>query len=346
VGERALPGYAPVTDPKRRAPFESAWGAALPEAPGLTIVEMINAAYDGAVRGLYFMGENPAMSDPDAGHVRRALARLEHLVVQDIFLTETAWYADVVLPASSLLEKWGTFTNTNRQIQIARPVIDVPGQARQDWWILQEIARRLGLEWRYGHPREVWAEVRGLWAALRGVSWERLERDGWCQYPCAAEDEPGQDVLFGERFPTPDGRAKLVAVEPVAPAETPDEHYPHVLMTGRLLEQWHTGVLSRRSRVLDALEPEASVFMSPTDIDALGVSLGARVRIATRRGEVVAKVRVDPGLASGTLFMPFCYVEAAANLLTNAALDPQSKIPEYKYCAARVESLAGETRAA
>ncbi len=212
-----LPGYARVSDSAERARFEHAWGAAIPTRPGLTIVEMINAAALGEIKGLYFMGENPAMSDPDAGHVREALCRLDHLVVQDIFLTETAALADVVLPTTSMFEKWGSFTNTNRQVQLSRPVLPAPGDARQDLWILQEMARRLGLKWSYAHPSEVWDEVRSLWPAVRGIRWDRLERDGWCQYPCISDDDPGEDVLFAERCDTPDGLAKLVPVEPHRP---------------------------------------------------------------------------------------------------------------------------------
>jgi formate dehydrogenase major subunit len=332
-----LPGYARVEDAGGRERFENAWGCALPECAGLTIVEMVNGAAEGAIKGLYFMGENPAMSDPDAGQVRAALCRLEHLVVQDIFMTETAWYADVVLPAHSLFEKWGTFTNTNRQVQLARPVLKPPGKARADWWITQEIARRLGLDWRYRHPREVWEEVRALWPAVAGIPWSRLERTGWCQYPSRDDGEPGEDILFTNGFGTPDGHAKLVPVAPVSPSEPPDSGYPYVFITGRMLEHWHTGVLSRRSRVLDAIEPEPVVYLSGEAMTEIGASIGQSVRVTSRRGSVTAKARLDTGLQKGTVFMPFCFVEAAANLLTNAALDPQSKTPEYKYCAVCVE---------
>jgi formate dehydrogenase major subunit len=332
-----LPGYAKVSDQAERARFERAWGAPVPASPGLTIVEMINAAALGQIKGLYFMGENPAMSDPDAGHVREALCQLQHLVVQDIFLTETAALADVLLPATSMFEKWSSFTNTNRQVQIARPVLAPPGDAAQDLWILQEIARRLGLRWSYAHASEVWNEARKLWPAIEGISWARLEREGWAQYPCAAEDRPGEDVLFGERFATTDGRARLVPVEPVAPAEQIDETYPYVLVTGRMLEHWHTGVMTRRSHVLDELEPDAFVCVSGQDLTALGAAIGDALRVTSRRGTIISKARLDDSLPRGTVFMPFCFAEAAANRLTNPALDPESKIPEYKYAAVKVE---------
>jgi formate dehydrogenase major subunit len=331
-----LPGYARVSDASERERFEQAWGASIPTDTGLTIVEMINAAALGQIKGLYFMGENPAMSDPDAGHVREALCRLDHLVVQDIFLTETAALADVVLPAASMFEKWGSFTNTNRQVQISRPVLAAPGHAAQDFWILQEMARRLGLGWSYGHPSEVWNEMRLLWPAVAGINWDRLEREGWAQYPCAAEDSPGQDVLFTERFATADGIAKLVPVEPSAPAEAPDEQYPFVLITGRMLEHWHTGVMTRRSHVLDELEPAAFVCINGRELSALGASIGDPLQVTSRRGALTACARLDDSLPDGTVFMPFCYAEAAANLLTNPALDPQSKIPEYKFAAVKV----------
>ena len=241
---------------------------------------MINAAALGEIKGLYFMGENPAMSDPDAGHVREALCRLDHLVVQDIFLTETGVLADVVLPTTSMFEKWGSFTNTNRQVQLSRPVVPVPGDAREDFWILQEMARRLGLKWSYVHPSEVWDEVRSLWPAVRAIQWVRLERDKWCQYPCISEEGQGEDVLFGGRCDTNDGLAKLVPVEPIGPAEPTDESYPYILITGRMLEHWHSGVMTRRSHVLDELEPEAFLcingedYAGPTSARSCALRLG------------------------------------------------------------------------
>jgi formate dehydrogenase major subunit len=258
-------------------------------------------------------------------------------VVQDIFLTETAALADVVLPATSMFEKWGSFTNTNRHVQLSRPVLPVPGDARQDLWILQEMARRLGLKWSYAHPSEVWDEVRALWPAVRGIGWDRLERDGSCQYPCISDESPGEDVLFGERCDTQDGLAKLVPVEPIGPAEVTDESYPYILITGRMLEHWHTGVMTRRSHVLDELEPDAFLCINGGDLTALGANVGEELRVASRRGTITAKARLDDSLPAGTIFMPFCYAEAAANILTKSALDPESKIPEYKFAAVRIE---------
>jgi formate dehydrogenase major subunit len=332
-----LPGYASISDSVERARFEQAWRTPLPAEAGLTIVEMINAAALGQIKGLYFMGENPAMSDPDVGHVREALCRLDHLVVQDIFLTETAALADVVLPAASMFEKWGSFTNTNRQIQLSRPVQERPGQAAQDVWILQEVARGLGLPWSYADPPEIWDEVRSLWPSIAGITWERLERDRSAQYPCITDQCLGEDVLFAERFATADGLAKLVPVGRARPAEIPDGEYPFVLITGRMLEHWHTGVMTRRSRILDRLEPEPFVCVKGLNLTALGATIGDELRIASRRGTIVARARLDDSLPEKTVFMPFCYAEAAANLLTNPVLDPESKIPEYKYAAVQVE---------
>ena len=334
-----LPDYRPVDDPQARAVFEEAWGAPLDPEPGLTVVEIARAAYERRIKGLYVMGENPAMSDPDLAHAREALSRLEHLVVQDIFLTETAFLADVVLPASAFPEKTGSFTNTDRRVQLGRQALAPPGDARQDWWIVQEIARRMGLDWSYGGPADIHAEMTACMPSIAGVPWERLEREGAVTYPCADADAPGEEVLFADGFPTPDGRGKLAPAGLVPPDERPDAAWPFVLTTGRQLEHWHTGQMTRRSDALDALEPEAVCEMSPRDARRLGLAAGARVRIATRRGAVVTVLRVTDRTPDGVVFMPFGYAEAAANLLTNPALDPFGKIPEFKYCAARVEAV-------
>jgi formate dehydrogenase major subunit len=331
------PDYQSVEDQTTRARFEDLWGTELEPERGLTVVEIMDAILGGEIKGMYIMGENPAMSDPDTGHAREALAALEHLVVQDIFLTETARHADVVLPASAWPEKDGTVTNTNRQVQLGRQALELPGDARQDWWIIQELARRLGLDWSYGHPREVFAELRQVMPSIEGITWERLEREDSVTYPCASEDEPGQEVVFGDGFPTADGRAKFVAVDVTPPAERPDDDYPMVLTTGRQLEHWHTGAITRRSDVLDSLEPEAVASLAPADLDRLGIAPGEMVRVRTRRGAIELKARGDRALPAGVLFIPFCYAEAPANLLTNPQLDPVGKIPEFKYCAARVE---------
>jgi formate dehydrogenase major subunit len=332
-----FPDYRPVKDPAARAHLERLWGAALDPEPGLTVVEIMTAIHRGTLKGMYILGENPAMSDPDVQHAREALAKLEHLVVQEIFLTETAWHADVVLPATAFPEKTGTFTNTDRRVQMGRQALTPPGLARQDWWIIQELARRLGLDWNYEHPREVFAEMKQSMPSIAGITWDRLEREGAVTYPCEAEDQPGHEVIFGEGFPTPSGRGKLVPADVLPPDELPDEAYPLVLSTGRLLEHWHTGAMTRRAAVLDDLEPEAVALLSPRELDRLGVAPGGRVRVSTRRGTVELIARSDRDVPPGLVFIPFCYAEAAANLLTNPALDPFGKIPEFKFCAARVE---------
>ncbi len=246
------PDYMPVADPAIRGRYESFWGTELDPKPGLTVVEIMAAILAGEIHGMYIMGENPAMSDPDVQHARDALASLDHLVVQDIFLTETAFLADVVLPASAFPEKTGTFTNTNRQVQMGRQALEPPGDARQDWWIIQEIARRVGLEWDYAHPSSVFAEMRQVMPSIKGITWERLEREGSVTYPCAFEDRPGDEIIFGDGFPTASGRGKLVPTDLLPPDEPPDQAYPLVLTTGRLLEHWHTGAMTRRAGVLDA----------------------------------------------------------------------------------------------
>ena len=333
------PDYRPVSDSSERAFFEQFWGATLETEPGLTVVEIADAAHEGGMKGMYVMGENPAMSDPNAGHVREALCKLEHLVVQDIFLTETAVYADVILPASAFPEKDGTFTNTDRRVQMARKAIDPPGDARQDWWIIQEIARRIGLNWNYSGPRSVFEEMRGCIPSIAGITWDRLSSEGAVTYPCRNVGDPGQPLIFGDGFPTSNGRGKLVPVSIVAPDEVPDEEFPMVLTTGRQLEHWHTGVMTRRSKVLDELEPEAICEISPTDSRRLGIVSGDGVRVTSRRGVIELKARVTGVTPEGVVFIPFCYAEAAVNLLTNPKLDPFGKIPELKFCAVRIEEL-------
>ena len=336
------PDYQSVETDAIREKFEALWGAKIDPKRGLTVVEIMDAIHDGVIKGMYIMGENPAMSDPHLQHAREGLARLEHLVVQDIFLTETAFHADVVLPASAWPEKDGTVTNTNRQIQIGRKALETPGEARQDWWIIQEIARRIGLDWDYGHPREVFAEMSRCMESLTGITWERLEREGCVTYPCDSEEEPGHDIIFADGFPTPTGRGKFVACDIIPPDERPDEAFPMILTTGRQLEHWHTGAITRRASVLDALEPEAVACLSPSDLARMGVAGGETIRVATRRGVIELKARVDSSVPNGVVFIPFCFAEAAANLLTNPALDPVGKIPEFKFCAAKVEKVQAE----
>ena len=333
----AYPDYQSVEAPGVTAKFEEFWGAELDPARGLTVVEIMDAVHDDVIKGMYIMGENPAMSDPDAGHAREALAKLEHLVVQDIFLTETAFHADVVLPASAWPEKDGTVTNSNRQVQMGRQALPMPGDARQDWWLIQEIARGMGLDWNYGHPRDVYGEMQGCMASLKGIGWDRLLAESAVTYPCDSEDQPGHEVLFGDGFPTPSKRGKMVPADIIPPDERPDEAYPMVLSTGRVLEHWHTGAITRRASVLDSLEPESLVCLSPGDLDRLGIAPGDAVRVTTRRGVIESKARRDGKLPDGVIFIPFCFADAAANLLTNPALDPIGKIPDFKFCAARVE---------
>ncbi|NHZ32182.1 formate dehydrogenase subunit alpha [Massilia rubra] len=331
-----FPDYQRVDNPQALAKFEQAWGMPLDSRPGLTVVEIMHAIPRGEIRGMYIMGENPAMSDPDANHARASLAALEHLVVQDIFLTETAYLADVILPASAFPEKTGSFTNTDRLVQIGRQAIDPPGQARQDLWIIQQMAQRLGLDWRYGHVSEVFDEMRRIMPSIGGITWDRLEREHAVTYPCTKEGDPGQPVVFTGQFPRESGRARFVPADIIPADERPDAAYPMVLITGRQLEHWHTGSMTRRTAVLDAIEPDPVALVHPLDLAALGGKPGDVVTIASRRGQVVLYARADDSSPRGAIFVPFCYYEAAINRLTNAALDPFGKIPEFKYCAIRV----------
>jgi formate dehydrogenase major subunit len=286
------------------------------------------------------------MSDPDLNHARGALAHLEHLVVQDLFLTETAVYADVVLPASGWPEKDGTVTNTNRQVQIGRQAIPLPGDARHDLWIIQEIANRLGCGWNYKHVSDVFAEMTVVMPSLNNITWQRLEREHAVTYPVDAIDVPGRDVVFDKGFPRPGGFAKLVATKLQPPDEVPDHEYPFILSTGRQLEHWHTGSMTRRTKVLDAIEPSAIAQVSRGTIAKLGIKPGDPIRVSTRRGTVELHSRQDDAVPDGVVFIPFAYVEAAANLLTNPKLDPFGKIPEFKFCAARVEAVGPQREAA
>lgn len=331
-----MPDYQPVGDAQVRAAFEELWNSPLDEKPGLTVVEIMDAIAAGTIKGMYILGENPAMSDPDLDHARAALAKLEHLVVQDLFVTETAQFADVILPASAWPEKDGTVTNTNRQVQMGRAAMPLPGQAKPDWWITQQIARRFGLPWDYQHPRDVFDEMTKGMPSLDHITWSRLEREQSVTYPCSADDAPGADVVFSDAFPTVSGRAKFSPTRPLPPDEPLDDAYPTVLTTGRQLEHWHTGSMTRRTRVLDDLEPEAVASLAPSELSRLGLEAGEKVTITTRRGEITLMARADPLMPEGMVFVPFCYAEAAANLLTNPALDPYGKIPEFKYAACRL----------
>jgi formate dehydrogenase major subunit len=338
------PDYQHVSDPKVRATFEKAWNVpagTLDDKPGLTVVEVMHAIKDGKIRGMYVQGENPAMSDPDATHAREAMASLEHMVVQDIFLTETAYLADVVLPAGAFAEKTGTFTNTDRIVQMGRQAIDPPGDAKQDLWIIQEIGKRLDLDWNYKHVSEVFDEMRHTMPSIAGITWDRLEREDAVTYPCVQEGDPGDPVVFIDDFPRESGRARFVPADIIPANERPDTEYPMVLITGRQLEHWHTGSMTRRATVLDALEPDPVALIHPLDLAELGAKPGELITLESRRGKVTLYARADDGSPRGAIFVPFAYYEAAVNKLTNPALDPVGKIPEFKYCAIRI-SKGGE----
>lgn len=341
-----FPDYKSVEDEDVRNVYEELWNAELDNKKGLTVVEIMDAVHDDIIKGIYIMGENPAMSDPDANHARHGFAKLEHLVVQDIFLTETAFLADVVLPASAFPEKAGTFTNTNRQVQMARPALNLLGDTRQDVWILQELANRLGLNWNYSGPADVYAEMSITMKSLSNISWERLEREDAVTYPCDAPDQPGNAIIFTDGFPTANGRAKMVPAKLTQPAELPDDEYPLILTTGRMLEHWHTGAMTRRSQTLDQLEPEAVVSMNSYQMGQYDLGPGDTVQVSTRRGSIDIKVRADQDVPDGMIFIPFCFHEAAANILTNPQLDPIGKIPEFKFCAVKIEKSAAVARAA
>jgi formate dehydrogenase major subunit len=334
------PDYQKVGDPAVRAAFAKAWGVpveSLDDQPGLTVVEVMHAIDRGEIRGMYIQGENPAMSDPDAHHARHSLASLDLLVVQDIFLTETAYLADVILPASAFPEKTGTFTNTDRLVQLGRQAVSPPGEARQDLWIIQDMARQLGLNWQYSHVSEVFDEMRKTMPSIGGITWERLEQDGAVTYPCLKEGDPGDRVIFTDRFPTTTGLARFVPADIIPANERPDAEFPLVLITGRQLEHWHTGSMTRRATVLDALEPDPVALIHPLDLEEFGVVPGDVVTLRSRRGEVSLYARADEATPRGAIFVPFCYYEAAINQLTNAALDPVGKIPEFKYCAVQLD---------
>ncbi|MEN8761863.1 MAG: formate dehydrogenase subunit alpha, partial [Thiogranum sp.] len=334
-----LPDYQLVENGDIRRHFEDIWGTSLDPKKGLTVVETMESIHAGELKGMYIMGENPAMSDPNVQHARDALARLEHLVVQDIFLTETAFHADVVLPASAWPEKDGTVTNTNRQVQRGRKAVELPGDARQDWWITNELARRIGCQWSFTDPSEIYAEMASVMPSLDNITWERVSAEESVTYPCMAPDQPGDEIVFHDGFPTSTRRGKLVAASIIPPDELPDKAFPMVLTTGRQLEHWHTGAMTRRSVVLDELEPEAVATLSPGDMSRMSIEAGAMIRVSTRRGVLELRARADAAVPSGMVFIPFCYAEAPANVLTNQALDPFGKIPEFKFCAARVEAV-------
>ena len=331
-----FPGYQKVEDAALRHKFEQAWGVPLPEAAGLTVVEMTNAAADGTIKGLYIMGENPMLSDPDVGHVKQGLQNLDFLCVQDIFLSETAQMADVVLPACSFAEKDGTFTNTERRVQRVRKALDAPGQARQDWEIICQIASRLGYPMHYESPSEIMDEIASLTPTYGGMSFERIEKEG-LRWPCPDKQHPGTTFLHQGRFTRGLGRFRPVPFREAA--ELPDEEYPYLLTTGRLLYHFHTGTLSRRTAGLEEISPPAPFEIHPEDAMREGIEQGETVELSSRRGTIQARAVLTERSPRGTIFVPFHFREAPANVLTNPALDPVAKIPEFKVCAVRLSKL-------
>jgi formate dehydrogenase major subunit len=331
------PDYQPVGSDEVRRKFEAAWGVPLDPRPGLTVVEIMQGALDGRIKGMFMMGENPFLSDPNVNKVRKALAALDFLAVQDIFLTETAEFADVVLPASSCLEKTGTYTNTDRRVQIGRAALEPPGEARLDWQVLCDLATRLGYRMHYDSQEEIFAEFAGLTNNYRGLTYQHLGRTGKL-WPCSdPEAGDGKAVLFTDGFPTESGRARFVPCEFQAAAELPDEQYPLVLITGRLLEHWHTGTMTRRAHALDALQPRPFVEMHADDLERIGVADGEMVVVRSRRGAIRLPARASDAVMPGSVFIPFHFREAAANVLTIDELDADGKIPEFKFCAVRIE---------
>ncbi len=335
-----LPDYQSVMDDDIRAKFNNVWNDErdFSNEKGLTVTEIIDQAYEGNIKGMYIQGENPAMSDPDVGHARDALAKLELMIVQDIFLTETANYADIILPASALYEKNGTVSNTNRQVQRVRPAVTPPGEAREDWKITVELGQRIGLNWDYTDVSQVFNEMKLTMNSLNNITWERLETET-ITYPSLSETDPGQAIVFGDGFPRADGKARFTPASVIPPDEAPDDEYPMIATTGRQLEHWHTGSMTRRAKVLDAVEPEANCSMNPRTLKLMGIEPGEMIRLTTRRGSIEIMVRADRAIAEDMVFIPFAYVEAAANILTNSAIDPYGKIPEFKFSAIRVDKI-------
>jgi formate dehydrogenase major subunit len=343
----AYTDYRPVSDPANRAEYAKAWGVpeeALSLEPGLMVTQIVQD--DSPVRGMFVMGENPVISDPNIAHAEEWVRRLEFLAVQDLFLTETARWADVILPGSSFAEKGGTVVNTDRHIQMLQPAVPPPGEARRDLDILIDLSRRLGLRTDLETPKEVMREIAAVTPSWRGVTYEKLYTHGALQYPVLDEESTGTAFLFADAFPTPDGKALFVPVEYLAPHELPNEEYPYVLNTGRQMYHWHTGTMSRRSTGLDSREPVPVVEINPQDADDLKVEEGDSVRVTSRRGSILINVRISERQARGQIFIPMHFREAAANLLTNPQLDPYARIAAFKVSAVRVESTRSLQRGA
>lgn len=328
-------GYQQVTSDEARDKFEKAWGVSLPATPGLTVIEAMNAAYDGTLKALYIMGENPMLSDPDLSHAEEALKRLDLVVVQDILPNETAQFAHVVLPSVCFAEKDGTFANTERRVQRVRKAVEAPGQAKEDGEIIAALSTAMGYTMEYDGAEDIMNEIRELTPSYAGISYDRLEKGG-IQWPCPTEEHPGTTFLHKDRFTR--GLGLFSAIEHRPPAEEPDAEYPFVLTTGRVLYHYHTANMTKRSVGLMERCPESLVEINPRDAETLGISTGSMVRVTSRRGSLEAKPVITERVAPGVVFMNFHFGEAAVNLLTNAALDPIAKIPEYKVCAVRVEA--------
>ena len=336
------PGYQKVIEEEMAGKMRTAWGCGdLNCKPGLTVVEMMNEAHEGGIKGMYIMGENPMVSDPDLSHVEGSLENLDFLVVQDIFMTETAALADVVLPATSWAEKDGTFTSTERRVQYIRKAVDAPGEARSDWEIISDIATRMGSDlFNYSSPQEIFEEVRTVTPQYAGMNQERLSKPEALHWPCPDETHPGTPILWGEQFATPDGLGVLMPIEFIPAAELPDEEYPFTLTTGRILFHWHTGSMTRRSATLDREVPTGYVEINTEDAAEMGIKNKEMVRVKTRRGEIEIAARVTPDIMKGIIFVPFHFVECAANTLTQSfALDPAAKMPEFKVSAASLEKM-------
>jgi formate dehydrogenase major subunit len=331
-----FPAYQKVGDAAVQAKFEKAWGSKLSDKIGLTVTTMIEAAEAGKLKALYIMGENPMISDPDLTHAEHALHKLDFLVVQDIFMTETAALADVVLPAAAFAEKDGTITNTERRVQRLQKALDAPGEAKPDWWIIQEIARAMGAsDWNYRHAEDIQNELITVMPSYGGITYDRLQRQG-LQWPCPTKEHPGTPVLHIGKFARGKGLFKAIPFQ--EPAELPDNEYPLIMTTGRVLQQFHTGTMTRKTAGLDKLAGPL-VMISVEDAEALGIANNEKVQVATRRGAIETTAFVTRRIGKGTIYLPFHYAEAPANRLTNSAYDPGAKIPEYKVCAARVAKV-------